>query len=129
MSISSTCNGVYCFTEPSPVLNPPIGVKATTLSSSSIILTWTDSTLGRNQRVTDGREYTVSYAPTSGAHRAREKKSAAPNMLIDDLRPNTKYEFSVRVAKAGIESVWSMTAENTTFEESKLVTRERVTSC
>merc|ERR1719481_540764 len=38
------------------------------------------------------------------------------NALLDDLRPNTEYEFSVKVLKGGRESPWSQAAWNQTQE-------------
>ncbi|KAF8764604.1 Neogenin like protein [Argiope bruennichi] len=36
--------------------------------------------------------------------------------MIDDLRPNTQYEFSVKVVKGSRESTWSMSVINSTQE-------------
>ena len=105
--------------EPPTSYAPPIGLKATTLSANSIILTWTDTSLGRNHRVTDDREYTIQYAPSTGSQRSREVSVSATSMLIEELRANTEYEFKVKIVMGDVESFWSMTAVNTTFEESK----------
>ena len=43
-----------------PIL-PPVGLKTHVLSSSTIVLTWTDTSLGLNQMVPDNRFYTVRY--------------------------------------------------------------------
>ena len=40
---------------------PPVGLKATVLSPHTIVVTWSDSSLGRNQRISDGRFYTIQY--------------------------------------------------------------------
>ena len=44
---------------------------------------------------------------------------SATSMLIEELRANTEYEFKVKIVMGDVESFWSMTAVNTTFEESK----------
>ena len=59
-------------TEPSneeqrePELYPPTPVEAEAVSSSAILVSWYDQSLGRNQAVTDDRVYTVRYRPLSG---------------------------------------------------------------
>ncbi|XP_055934961.1 neogenin-like isoform X2 [Argiope bruennichi] len=102
---------------PTPML-PPVGLKAIVLSSSTVVLYWTDSTLSRNQLVTDNRYYTVRYSPysTTGAAKYRYFNSTDLNCMIDDLRPNTQYEFSVKVVKGSRESTWSMSVINSTQE-------------
>lgn len=35
--------------------------------------------------------------------------------MITDLKPNTQYEFTVKVVKGKRESPWSMVVQNTTF--------------
>ncbi len=37
--------------EPVTPMIPPVGLKAIVLSASTIVVTWSDTTLGRNQRV------------------------------------------------------------------------------
>ncbi len=38
------------------------------------------------------------------------------NKHIDNLKPNTQYEFSVRVIKGRRSSTWSLATQNTTLE-------------
>ena len=47
--------------EPATPLFPPVGLKAIVVSASTIVLTWTDTSLPRNQRITDSRIYTIKY--------------------------------------------------------------------
>ncbi|XP_054724817.1 neogenin-like isoform X2 [Uloborus diversus] len=103
--------------EPLTPMLPPVGLKAIVLSSSTVVLYWTDSTLSRNQLVTDSRYYTVRYSTyTSSSPKYRYFNSTDLNCMIDDLRPNTQYEFSVKVVKGTRESTWSMSVINTTQE-------------
>lgn len=44
---------------------PPVGLKTHVLSSSTIVLTWTDTSLGVNQMIQDNRYYTVRYRVAS----------------------------------------------------------------
>ncbi|KFM76351.1 hypothetical protein X975_12770, partial [Stegodyphus mimosarum] len=104
--------------EPQTPMLPPVGLKAIVLSSSTVVLYWTDSTLSRNQLVTDNRIYTVRYSPylASSSPKYRYFNSTDLNCMIVDLRPNTQYEFSVKVTKGSRESTWSMSVINSTQE-------------
>ena len=104
--------------EPQLPMLPPVGLKAIVLSSTTIILYWTDTTLSRNQLITDNRRYLVRY--TSNIHSNNPKykyfNTTDLNGMIDDLKPNTQYEFAVKIVKNRRESTWSMSVLNTTQE-------------
>ncbi|XP_063237445.1 neogenin isoform X2 [Bacillus rossius redtenbacheri] len=104
--------------EPLVPLIPPVGLRAVVLSSTSVVLYWADTTLPKSQFVTDSRYYVVRY--TSSHHSAnpryRYTNATDLNCMIDDLRPNTQYEFTVRLIKGRRESPWSMVVLNMTQE-------------
>uniref|UniRef100_A0A158PQE6 Neogenin-like protein n=1 Tax=Brugia pahangi TaxID=6280 RepID=A0A158PQE6_BRUPA len=89
----------------------PIGVRALTLSSSSIRVMWTDAELN----IPYSRQYTVRYSSSveNGGQR-RYINTSELEVVIDGLRPNTQYEFAVRVNAGKSSSMWSMTAVNST---------------
>ncbi|KAL8622320.1 hypothetical protein ACOMHN_043324 [Nucella lapillus] len=101
--------------EPATPMMPPIGLKAIVLTSSTIVLTWADDSLGKSQKIVDYRYYTVRY---SALPRGKNKFLNATDLVahIDGLRPNTQYEFVVRVINGRRQSEWSMSVTNTTFE-------------
>ena len=101
--------------EPLTPMIPPIGLRAIVISSTTIVLTWSDNTLGRNQRITDNRFYTVRYNPKM-SRKHKTINSTDLNVHIDDLKPNTDYEFGVKVIKGRRQSTWSLSAFNKTFE-------------
>ncbi|GFS82587.1 neogenin [Trichonephila clavipes] len=104
--------------EPMTPMLPPVGLKAIVLSSSTVVLYWTDTTLSRNQVVTDNRYYIVRYTTYMYSSTPKYKyfNSTNLNCMIDDLKPNTQYEFSVKVVKGRKESTWSMSVLNITQE-------------
>ena len=112
-------SSVQLATEPSTPIIPPVGLKAIVLSSTTIVLTWTDTTLGRNQRVMDNRHYTIKYTP-----RAQRKQkfinSTDLNVHIEDLKPDTEYEFSVKIVKGKRQSSYSLSIFNKTKEACEL---------
>lgn len=107
-------------TTPEPIIPmlPPVGLKAIVLSSASVVLYWTDTTLPRNQVINDNRYYTVRYTGStySSNPKYRYFNSTDLNCMIDDLKPNSQYEFSVKVVKGRRESTWSMSVLNSTHE-------------
>lgn len=101
--------------EPATPITPPVGLKATVISSSAIVLTWSDTTLGRNQRVTDNRYYTIRYTPRV-QRKPKLINSTDLNVHVEDLRPDTEYEFCVKTVKGRRQSTWSLTVINKTTE-------------
>ena len=106
--------------EPATPLVPPVGLHAIVLSSTTVVLTWMDSTLPRNQLITDNRYYIVRYTSTLSMKAERPKhnyrNATDLNAMLDDLRPNTEYEFTVKVVKGRRQSPWSLVVFNKTQE-------------
>ncbi|XP_034257103.1 neogenin [Thrips palmi] len=102
--------------EPLSPLIPPVGLKAIVLSATSVVVYWTDTTLSQSQFVTDNRYYIVRYTSSHLSQRYKYFNSTDLNCMIDDLKPHTQYEFTVKVVKGRRQSPWSMVVFNTTFE-------------
>ena len=100
-------------TEFSQPLEVPVGLRAIPTSGSSIVVYWTDTTLGKSQHVKDNRFYTVRYS-TTGSTKYRFHNTTDLNCMIGDLKSNTQYEFEVKVVKGRRESLWSMSVLNST---------------
>ncbi|XP_062709331.1 neogenin isoform X2 [Aedes albopictus] len=99
---------------PTP-LEVPVGLRAIPMSGTSIVVYWTDTTLSKSQHVTDNRHYVVKFNPTSSS-RVRFYNTTDLNCMIGDLRPNTQYEFAVKVVKGHRQSAWSMSVINSTHQ-------------
>jgi neogenin len=97
---------------PAP-LEVPVGLRAIPMSGTTIVVYWTDTTLSKSQHVSDNRHYMVRFSST-GSTRFRYHNTTDLNCMIGDLRPNTQYEFAVKVVKGRRESSWSMSVLNTT---------------
>ncbi|XP_059173619.1 neogenin-like isoform X2 [Physella acuta] len=95
---------------------PPIGLNAHVLSHHTILLTWSDNSLSKNQKITDNRYYTIKYRQASRQVKYRYINATDLNCHIDGLRPHTEYEFMVKVIKGRRESDYSMTVVNKTDE-------------
>ncbi|XP_076763547.1 neogenin protein frazzled [Xylocopa sonorina] len=113
-TVRTTEGSVSEFSKP---LTPPVGLKATVHSDTTVMLYWTDTTLQDNQ---DKRYYVVRYRSHHHSSNPRYKYLNATdlNCRINDLKPYTLYEFAVKLVKGKQESPWSMVVSNQTQEAS-----------
>jgi neogenin len=104
--------------EPAIAFIPPVGLHAIVLSSSTVVLTWMDSSLPRNQVIPDSRYYIVRYNPVNDDLDARYsyRNSTDLNVMIDDLRPAQEYEFVVKIVRGRRQSPYSLVVTNRTRE-------------
>ena len=56
--------------------------------------------------------YTTSKSLRADKPRHQYRNSSDLNVMLDDLRPNTEYEFVVKVVKGRRQSKWSMVTVN-----------------
>jgi len=104
-----------CVTALVPVapLMPPVGVDAVALSSSSVLVSWTDSWSASDSAT--AAVYTVRCGRRTQRGRYRYVNvSTTTTTRLDDLRPHTEYEISVQVSRARRHSTWSMSVLVTT---------------
>ena len=98
-----------------PQIFPPVGLEANVLSSSAVVVKWSDST---RQSVPDDRYYVVRYTANfrSPSPKFKHVNSTKTSVMIDDLKASTQYEFAVKVVRGRQESTWSMSVVNSTLE-------------
>ena len=72
-------------------LLPPVGLKAVPKGPHSVEMTWTDP----NEK--GPGQYVVRYWPPLG--KPRHVNVTNLGVTVDNLKPNTEYEFTVRVIK------------------------------
>ena len=103
-------------------LFPPLNVQAVAISPHSIELRWTDWHLKPDDQIPDDRHYSIRYnvADMSGSNTAaikyKHKNATERNAIISELRPNTLYDFAVKLVIAKRESDWSMTTSQMTMD-------------
>jgi len=98
---------------PVAALMPPIGVDAIVLSSTTVVVSWSD---GSSESPSDAGVYTLRYGPRTPRPRYRYVNVSTTTATLDDLRPNTEYEMSVKASRGRRHSTWSMTVFATTNE-------------
>lgn len=96
-----------------------MNVQALVISPQSIEIRWTDWHLKPEDTIPDDRHYLIRYnvAETSNT-KYKYKNSTDRNVIISDLKPNTLYDFAVKLVIGGRESDWSMTSSQMTMEAS-----------
>ena len=100
-------------------LFPPLNVQAVAISSRTVEVRWTDWHLRPDESIVDDRVYTVRYKVADMTNaKYMYKNSTERNVIINDLHPNTLYDFAVRLSLNGKESPWSMTTSQMTMESS-----------
>ena len=104
-------------------LMPPIGVDAMVLSARTVMVSWSDSS-GSSESHSDGSRpvYTLRYRQRSARTRYRYVNVTNTPARLNELRPNTEYEMSVKVSRGSRRSTWSMTVFVTTSEAGTLFT-------
>ncbi|XP_050426964.1 netrin receptor DCC-like [Adelges cooleyi] len=99
-------------------LIPPIGLKTNIISSNAIEVSWTDNTLlDLDMNEDEKRLYVVRYnvyAPSNVGYKTFNTTKLS--CIINSLKPNTQYEFTVKLIKGELESEWSMLVSNYTKE-------------
>lgn len=93
--------------------DPPMGLRAETLSSTSILLTW-NASLARNGLPIQA--YTVHCVPTEGGDE-HQRVSVNTSQVVDRLRPYTNYTFYIRTYNGRSASEQSETIIWTTDDD------------
>ncbi|GCB67046.1 hypothetical protein scyTo_0013650, partial [Scyliorhinus torazame] len=93
-------------------LQKPPQIMIATRTPTSVFLTWTNSFTGKvyphvGKECADERHFTVRYREKERTKNWLYQCCPTSETMIDNLKPNTVYEFGVRVTKAKEEGVWS----------------------
>ncbi|VVC27257.1 Hypothetical protein CINCED_3A012217 [Cinara cedri] len=104
--------------ETSNPMLPPVGLKTNIISSNAIEVSWTDnSLLDLEMNVEDERLYLVRYNAYSPNNiKYKYVNTTDLSCIINELKPNTQYEFTVKIIKGKYESAWSLIVMNNTNE-------------
>lgn len=105
-SISVFC-GVTAALRLAPLM-PPVGVDAVMLSATAVLVSWSDT---QDSGGPGSSVYTVRCGLRG---RYRYVNVTLTSARLDQLRPHSDYECSVRVSRARRHSTWSMTVLVTT---------------
>lgn len=105
-------SGLSSMHETDPELLPPLGVKAEVLGASKVRVSWID-------QAKKDQSYMIKFnSLLDKTTRGKVKllNTSDDHILIDDLKPFTKYEFAVKMIRRNRASTWSMSVLNVTAE-------------
>jgi len=85
------CDGCVCISD--IALSAVVNIKATALSSSSILVTWQDA--AHHNSSTSVIAYSVHFFPSSARHQEVQRVVTMSNDTLRSLRPDTEYVIYV----------------------------------
>ncbi|KAK0424070.1 hypothetical protein QR680_008482 [Steinernema hermaphroditum] len=90
----------------------PMGVRAESVSSNSIRVSWTDPNEEEHAHLFNVPLFIIRYSSSSDdGGKYRTVNTSETEHIVDGLRPNTQYEFAVKIISS---NQWSMTTVNRT---------------
>nr|XP_033793976.1 fibronectin type III domain-containing protein 1 isoform X2 [Geotrypetes seraphini] len=94
----------------------PKDITVRVISSQSVLVSWVDPILEKTKKIESDRLYTVRYREKGEAARWDYKDTTNRRVLVDDLIPDTMYEFSLRISKGQREGPWTVSVFQRTPE-------------
>ncbi|XP_069744749.1 target of Nesh-SH3-like isoform X5 [Narcine bancroftii] len=102
----------------SPDLHRPPQITIDPRTPTSVFLTWARSFKDKGFKVgkecENERQYTIRYREKERDKKWKYHLCPSSETMIHDLKPNTVYEFGIRVTKAKKDGVWSKPTTYTT---------------
>ncbi|CAM4535463.1 unnamed protein product [Lepidochelys olivacea] len=86
------------------------------MSSQSVLVAWTDPIYEKPKKVDPTRRYAVRYREKGESARWDYKQVPNRRVLVDNLIPDTMYEFAVRISEGEREGKWSVSVYQRTPE-------------
>ncbi|KAM4694756.1 fibronectin type III domain-containing protein 1 [Discoglossus pictus] len=85
----------------------PSDVSVRVISSQSVLVTWVDQAYAKSGNVASNRHYSIRYREKGESARWDYKEVNTRRSLVDQLNPDSMYEFSIRISQEDIEGQWS----------------------
>ncbi|XP_039108037.1 fibronectin type III domain-containing protein 1 [Hyaena hyaena] len=88
-------------------LDVPEDINVRVMSSQSVLVAWVDPVLEKQKKVVASRQYTVRYREKGESARWDHKQTSNRRVLVENLIPDTMYEFAVRISQGERDGKWS----------------------
>ncbi|XP_030708887.2 fibronectin type III domain-containing protein 1 isoform X1 [Globicephala melas] len=108
-------------------LDVPEDINVRVISSQSVLVAWVDPVLEKQKKVVTSRQYTVRYREKGESARWDYKQVSNRRVLIEDLIPDTMYEFAVRISQGERDGKWSTSVFQRTPESAPTTAPENLT--
>ncbi|XP_074044057.1 fibronectin type III domain-containing protein 1 isoform X2 [Macrotis lagotis] len=113
-------------TEEEDELEEPEDITVRVMSSQSVLVAWVDPILEKQKRTVASRQYTVRYREKGESARWDFKQVSGRRTLIENLIPDTMYEFAVRISQGERDGKWSTSVFQRTPESAPTTAPENL---
>uniref|UniRef100_A0A8C9AIH0 Fibronectin type III domain-containing protein 1 n=1 Tax=Prolemur simus TaxID=1328070 RepID=A0A8C9AIH0_PROSS len=107
-------------------LDVPKDISVRVMSSQSVLVAWVDPVLEKQKKVVASRQYTVRYREKGESARWDYKQITNRRVLIENLIPDTVYEFAVRISQGERDGKWSISVFQRTPESAPTTAPENL---
>ncbi|XP_059970983.1 fibronectin type III domain-containing protein 1 isoform X3 [Mesoplodon densirostris] len=108
-------------------LDVPEDINVRVISSQSVLVAWVDPVLEKQKKAVASRQYTVRYREKGESARWDYKQVSNRRVLIENLIPDTMYEFAVRISQGERDGKWSTSVFQRTPESAPTTAPENLT--
>ncbi|XP_027959152.1 fibronectin type III domain-containing protein 1 [Eumetopias jubatus] len=107
-------------------LDVPEDINVRVMSSQSVLVAWVDPVLEKQKKVVASRQYTVRYREKGELARWDHKQTSNRRVLVENLTPDTMYEFAVRISQGERDGKWSTSVFQRTPESAPTTAPENL---
>ncbi|XP_033619172.1 fibronectin type III domain-containing protein 1 isoform X2 [Fukomys damarensis] len=107
-------------------LDVPKDISVRVMSSQSVLVAWVDPVLEKQKKVVASRQYTVRYREKGESARWDYKQIGNRRVMIENLMPDTVYEFAVRISQGERDGKWSTSVFQRTPESAPTIAPENL---
>ncbi|XP_077005514.1 fibronectin type III domain-containing protein 1 [Tamandua tetradactyla] len=107
-------------------LDVPEDISVRVMSSQSVLVAWVDPVVEKQKKVVASRQYTVRYREKGESARWDYKQIPNRRVLVENLIPDTMYEFAVRISQGERDGKWSTSVFQRTPESAPTMAPENL---
>lgn len=107
-------------------LDIPEDINVRVMSSQSVLVAWVDPLVEKQKKVVASRQYTVRHREKGESARWDYKQVSNRRVLVENLIPDTMYEFAVRISQGERDGKWSTSVFQRTPESAPTTAPENL---
>ncbi|XP_024407874.2 fibronectin type III domain-containing protein 1 isoform X2 [Desmodus rotundus] len=107
-------------------LDVPEDISVRVMSSQSVLVAWVDPMVEKQKKAVASRQYTVRYREKGELARWDYKQASNRRVLVENLIPDTMYEFAVRISQGERDGKWSTSVFQRTPESAPTTAPENL---
>ncbi|XP_045699715.1 fibronectin type III domain-containing protein 1 isoform X2 [Phyllostomus hastatus] len=107
-------------------LDVPEDITVRVMSSQSVLVAWVDPMVDKQKKAVASRQYTVRYREKGELARWDFKQVSNRRVMVENLIPDTMYEFAVRISQGDRDGKWSTSVFQRTPESAPMTAPENL---